>query len=155
MYSIPGYHFISKPRPVGSGGGVGIFLRDTYEYKKRCDLESMNCVPESVFAEIVQPNNEKNVILGCLYKLLNVQTEIFNDEIKQFLLKLALRINYVSFLVTLTSIFLMLTHMSLLMISLISCILMVYWYTWKFGILMVILLSLNNKDHVSFSYFDR
>ena len=87
LYSIPGYHFISKPRPVGSGGGVGIFLCDTYEYKKRCDLESMNCVLESVFVEIVQPNNEKNVILGCLYKPPNVQTEIFNDEIKQVLAK--------------------------------------------------------------------
>ena len=83
LYSIPGYHFISKPRLVGSGGGVGIFLCDTYEYKKRCDLESMNCVLESVFFEIVQPTNEKNVILGYLYKPPNVQTEIFNDEIKQ------------------------------------------------------------------------
>ena len=83
MYSIPGYHFISKLRPVGPRGGVGIFLCDTYEYKKRCDLESMNSVLESVFVEIVQPNNEKNVILGCLYKPPNVQTETFNDEIKQ------------------------------------------------------------------------
>ena len=83
LYSIPGYHFISKPRPVGSGGGVGIFLCDTYEYKKRCDLESMNCVLESVFVEIVQ-----NVISGCLYKPPNVQTEIFNDEIKQVLAKI-------------------------------------------------------------------
>ena len=87
LYSIPGYHFISKPRPVGSGGGVGIFLCDTYEYKKRCDLESMNCVLKSVFVEIVPPNNEKNVILRCLCKLPNVQTEIFNDEIKQVLAK--------------------------------------------------------------------
>ena len=88
IVSIPGYHFISKPRPVGPGGGVGIFLCDTYEYKKRCDLESMNCVLESVFVEIVQPKNEKNVILGCLYKPPNVQTEIFNDEIKQVLAKI-------------------------------------------------------------------
>ena len=71
LYSIPGYHFISKPRPVGPGGGVGIFLCDTYEYKKRCNLESMNCVLE-FFGEIVQLNNEKNVILGCLYKPPNV-----------------------------------------------------------------------------------
>ena len=48
----------------------------------------MNCVLESVFVEIVQPNNEKNVILGCLYKPPNVQTEIFNDEIKQVLAKI-------------------------------------------------------------------
>ena len=87
LYSIPCYHFIARPRPVGSGGGIGIFLCDTYEYKKRWDLESMNCVLESVFVEIVPPNNEKNVILGCLCKLPNVQTEIFNDEIKQVLAK--------------------------------------------------------------------
>ena len=41
-----------------------------------------------VFVEIVQPNNEKNVILGCLYRPPNVQTEIFNDEIKQVLAKI-------------------------------------------------------------------
>ena len=55
-------------------------------------------------------------------------------KLNKSLLKLALRINYVSFLVTLTSIFLMLTHMSLLMISFISCIPMVS-----------ILLSLNQQ----------
>ena len=32
LYSIPGYHFISKPRPVGSGGGVG---GDTFQHSKR------------------------------------------------------------------------------------------------------------------------
>ena len=48
----------------------------------------MNCVLESVFVVIVQPKNEKNVILGCLYKPPNVQTEIFNDEIKQVLAKI-------------------------------------------------------------------
>ena len=101
LYSIPGYQFISKPRPIGSGGGVGIFLCDTYEYKKRCDLESMNCVLESVFVEIVQPNNEKNVILGCLYKPPNVQTEIFNDEIKQVLAKIGFENKLCFLLVTL------------------------------------------------------
>ena len=93
LYSIPGYHFISKPRPVGSGGGVGIFLCDTYEYKKRCDLESMNCVLESVFVEIVQPNNEKNVILGCLYKHLTFRLKSLMMKLNKSLLKLALRIN--------------------------------------------------------------
>ena len=88
LNSIPGYQFISKPRPVGSGGGVGIFLCDTYQYKKRCDLESMNCVLDSVFVEIVKPNNEKNFILGCLYKPPYVQTEISNDEIKQVIAKI-------------------------------------------------------------------
>ena len=48
----------------------------------------MNCVFESVSIEIVQPNNEKNVILGCLYKPRNVQTEIFHDGIKQVLAKI-------------------------------------------------------------------
>lgn len=48
----------------------------------------MNCVFEFVFVEIVQPNNEKNVILSCLHKPPNVQTEIFNDGIKQVLAKI-------------------------------------------------------------------
>ena len=82
LYGIHDYHFISKPRPVASEVGVGIFLCHTYEYKKRCDLES-------VFVEIVQPNNEKNVNLGFLYKPPNVQTVIFNDGIKQVLAKIS------------------------------------------------------------------
>ena len=87
-----------------------------------------------VFVEIVQPNNEKNVILGCYIKPLMFRLKSLMMKLNKSLLKLALRINYVSFLVTLTSKFLMLTHMSLLMISLISCIPMVS-----------ILLSLNQQ----------
>ena len=134
LYSIPGYHFISKPRPVGSGGGVGIFLCDTYEYKKRCDLESMNCVLESVFVEIVQQIMRKMSSWAVYTNPLTFRLKSLMMKLNKSLLKLALRINYVSFLVTLTSIFLMLTHMSLLMISLISCIPMVS-----------ILLSLNQQ----------
>mgnify|MGYP006896113582 FL=1 len=57
----------------------------------------MNCVFESVFVEIVQPNNEKN-ILGCLYKPLTFTLKSFMMELNKSLLKLALRINHVSFL---------------------------------------------------------
>ena len=106
---------------------VLVFLCDTYEYKKRCDLESMNCVLESVFVEIVQPNNEKKLMSSwSVYtKPLMFRLKSLMMKLNKSLLKLALRINYVSFLVTLTSISLMLTHMSLLMISLMSCIPMV------------------------------
>ena len=134
LHSIPGYHFISKPRPVRSGSGVGIFLCDTYEYKKRCDLESMNCVLESVFVEIVQQIMRKMSSWAVYTNPLTFRLKSLMMKLNKSLQKLALRINYVFFLVTLTSIFLTLTHMSLLMISLISCIPMVS-----------ILLSLNQQ----------
>lgn len=53
---------------TGTGGGVSLYLSDCHEFN------------ESVFVEILQPKNEKNIILGCLYKPLNVSTEIFTAE---------------------------------------------------------------------------
>ena len=95
----------------------------------------MNCVLESVFVVIVQPNNEKNVILGCLYKPPNVQTEIFNDEIKQVLAKIGFE-NKLCFLFGDFNINILNadSHVPILIISLISCIPMVS-----------ILLSLNQQ----------
>ena len=44
------------------GDGVGIFLCDSFEFKRRHDLESTNCdVLESIFLEILQPDNDKNL----------------------------------------------------------------------------------------------
>ena len=43
------------------------------------------------FAEILQPDNEKNIIWGCLYKSPNVKIEIFNEEINRVLGKIGFK----------------------------------------------------------------
>ena len=70
---------MSNDREIKKGGGVGVFLRQGFELKNRCDLE----VPdtngaESVFIEILQPCNNKNIIVGCVYKPPDTSTEFFN-----------------------------------------------------------------------------
>ena len=80
LCSIPGYHFISKPRPLGSGGGVGIFLCDTYEYKKRCDLESMNWItPHSatLIDDILSNDLDNHRFSGILWSDISDHLPIF------------------------------------------------------------------------------
>ena len=68
--SLPGYHpieFKTRNDTNNSKGGVGIFLRDCYNYNKRMDLSIF--IPhifESVFIEI--KHNRKNIIIGTVYR---------------------------------------------------------------------------------------
>ena len=39
IFSIPGYNFVSKFRKHKPGGGVGIFIKSSFEYKRRPDLQ--------------------------------------------------------------------------------------------------------------------
>ena len=50
----------------------------------------MNCVFESVFVEIVEPNNEKNVIMAVYTNPLMFRLKFSNDRIKQALAKIGL-----------------------------------------------------------------
>lgn len=76
------YNLISNPRKHKSGGGVGLFISNSFDFKIRSDLESKNPkIYESVFTEIIQQNN-KNIILGCLYKPPDVDVDSFLDELK-------------------------------------------------------------------------
>ena len=43
LYAVPGYKFVSRPRLNKIGGGVGLFIKNDYEFKicqdlhRRCD----------------------------------------------------------------------------------------------------------------------
>ena len=40
LYSLPGYVFLQRNRNVGTGGGVGIFLRHEIKFKRRYDFQN-------------------------------------------------------------------------------------------------------------------
>ena len=89
-FHIPGYNFVAKSRKHRIGGGVGIFIKSSFTYKFRPDLElASNELTESIFLEITQSEN-KNIIIGCIYKPPNVEVEQFND----FLTSIVTKIGY-------------------------------------------------------------
>ncbi len=66
---LPGYHdLISRCREDGHRGGVGLFIKDTLQYKIRDEIGVF--IPhifESLFIEIVN-KTERNVIVGVIYR---------------------------------------------------------------------------------------
>ena len=65
---ISGYNFVHNPRKDRTGGGVGLYLADNFDFKCRHDLvfSSTECA-ESLFVEINRPK-EKNIIVGVVYR---------------------------------------------------------------------------------------
>lgn len=74
---LPSYnstHFIRQSR---TGGGVSIFVHENFEFVNRPDLmvDSDEVKAASVFIEIVSHKNNKNVVVGSIYR--SPDTDIF------------------------------------------------------------------------------
>ena len=79
VYSLPGYKFVSNSRVNKIGGGVGIYINETFEYKVRSDLSRMTSFIECIFIEICRVG-KKNIIVGCVYRPPNTDLNQFNSE---------------------------------------------------------------------------
>ena len=84
FYFSPGYVFLQRNRNVGTGGGVGIFLKHEIKFKRRYDLENHL---ESLWIEICLKNS-KSVLIGCYYRppegskyLINNFSEVFEEQL--------------------------------------------------------------------------
>ena len=54
--NIPGYGFINKHRTNTSGGGAGLYLADSLQFKRRSDISlSSDETAESLFVEVNRP----------------------------------------------------------------------------------------------------
>ena len=67
--ALPGYHnIITRSRDNSNEGGIGLFVKDTFDFKIRHDLSMF--VPqvfESLFIDIVsKAKSNKNIILGVI-----------------------------------------------------------------------------------------
>ena len=62
-FNIPNYSFLCKSRSSKRGGGIGIYVNKTYNYKERTDLRILyDGIFESIFVEIETNNFEKTLI---------------------------------------------------------------------------------------------
>ena len=77
LVNIQGYSYISNHRKDKTGGGVGIYLQDTLDYKilPKSTLSNSEVI-ESLFIEISVPQG-KNTIVGVIYRPPNNRTSDF------------------------------------------------------------------------------
>ena len=71
---IPGYKFVSNHRKDKIGGGTGLYIQDSLEYKlcSDCIISDPETI-ESLFVEIQIPN-------GTIYRPVNQNVEAFLDK---------------------------------------------------------------------------
>ena len=82
---ISGYNFVHNPRKDRTGGGVGLYLADNFDFKCRPDLVfSCTECAESLFMEINRPK-EKNIIVGVVYRPLNSNLQDFMNSLDSLL----------------------------------------------------------------------
>ena len=84
------YTYEWAPNTVSKGGTL-IYIDNKLRYKTRIDLKLYKEKElESTFLEIIEPNNKKNEIIGCMYKHPIVPVaEFTNDYMGPLLEKLS------------------------------------------------------------------
>ena len=95
---IPGYKFSYKNRNERTGGGVGLYIKDSIEYKVRHDLNTIderiehlrieckgnNCNKNYLVAALYQPNSDekkKRILIGKFDSLLSIINRIWNKTV--------------------------------------------------------------------------
>ena len=89
-FNIPNYYFLCKSYSSKRGGGVGMYVNNTYNFKERTDLSIFyDEIFESIFVEIEADNFEKTLI-GVIYRPPEYSNiDLFNDHILTILHKLS------------------------------------------------------------------
>ena len=62
---IPGYVFVGKPRTIGQGGGIGLYISESVPFRRRIDLK-VNDI-ECIWIEILLPKS-KGFCIGVIYR---------------------------------------------------------------------------------------
>ena len=65
---IPGYKFSYKNRNERRGGGVGLYIKDSIEYKVRHDLNKIDESIEHLWIECKGNNCNKSYLVAALYQ---------------------------------------------------------------------------------------
>ena len=81
VYNIPGYNFISNHRVGKSGGGVGLYLKASFDFTYRSDLCRMSEHIECLFVEIRRVGKQP-IFIGCIYRPPNSDISLFNCDLQ-------------------------------------------------------------------------
>ena len=83
---LDGYSFVGMNRSNKIGGGVGIYVLGSLNYKHRDDLSFSKESAEAVFVELLCAAS--NIIIGSLYRAPNSSHEEFLEEMEAAICKL-------------------------------------------------------------------
>ena len=80
------YSFVGRVRNHKIGGGVGLYVKQSYQYRERHDLSiNIDDVIESQFIELARPDN---ILVGVIYRPPNNNLDQFKESLLQLLQKL-------------------------------------------------------------------
>ena len=85
---IPGYNYIHEPRRSRTGGGVGLYLNQDFQFKCCPEICFSDSCAESLFVQIIQ-QKERNIIVGVIYRLPEKNVLEFCDELDQLLMTIS------------------------------------------------------------------
>ena len=87
LYSLDGYQPIHNCRPIRSGGGVSLLIKNHLEFTVRNDLCVSDASAESLFIEIDKDvvGKNKNVIVGVIYRPPDTDMKHFNEHLEPLL----------------------------------------------------------------------
>ena len=64
---ILGYNYIHEPRRSRTGGGVGLYLNEDFQFKCRPEICFSDSCAEFLFVEIIR-QKERKIIVGVIYR---------------------------------------------------------------------------------------
>ena len=96
-YNIPNYSCEMNIRENRKGGGVSLYVHNTFQYKVRNDLQ-LGGVVNSVFVELLKTttNGKHNIICGCIYRPPSMSSlSVFNELLSDMFGKILSENKYV------------------------------------------------------------
>ena len=95
-YNIPNYSCEMNIRENRKGGGVSLYVHNTFQYKVRNDLQ-LGGVVNSVFVELLKTttNSRHNIICGCIYRPPSMSLSVFNELLSDMFGKILSENKYV------------------------------------------------------------
>ena len=89
-FPLPCYHYIGKVRNNKHGGGVGLYVNCSYQFRERDDLAvNIDDIIESQFIELT--TKPKNTLVGIIYRPPNSKIDQFIECLTEMLQKLDLQ----------------------------------------------------------------
>ena len=66
--TIPGYSILYRNRDNIRGGGVGIYIKESLNFKRRADVEEIEPELEHIWLEINGRNKHSKLLWGVMYR---------------------------------------------------------------------------------------
>ena len=71
--SIPGYTYLFRNRDEIRGGGVGLYIKNSFNFKRRTVIEKIEPELEQIWVEISGRNKNSKLLLGVMYRSNRIQ----------------------------------------------------------------------------------